>query len=168
MPFSCLSNLCSFIFHLKHRFQNDKSSLPANLWLIEHMHLFIQQNSTNNLLQLIIDSLNSHKINFNIKNENKLSESELLSNAYLILSTGFETTSTALGYCTYRLSIHQDIQEKLYQEIILKKFNYLDIFIREVLRMHPIAIQPIHRQCMENTKIGNYFIEKSFFFFIFR
>jgi cytochrome P450 len=36
------------------------------------------------------------------------------------------------------------------------------MFIKEVLRMHPIAIQAVHRRCMENTKIGNYFIEKGF------
>lgn len=95
-----------------------------------------------------------------------------------MMAAGFETTSTALGYCTYRLAIHEDIQEKLYNEIIkydlsdvnsyetiTNKLSYLDMFVHEVLRMHPIAIQPVHRQCMEDTYINKYFIKKGFFLF---
>lgn len=93
-----------------------------------------------------------------------------------MLAAGFETTSTALGYCTYRLAIHEDIQEKLYQEIIqydssdlnsyetiINKLIYLDMFVHEVLRMHPIAIQPVHRQCMEDTQIDKYYFRKGFY-----
>ncbi|CAF3694472.1 unnamed protein product [Rotaria sp. Silwood1] len=173
MPFSFLANICSILFRLQHIFKYEKSSFPANFWLINHMDQFIQQRfvqtnyqeSTNDLLQLMIDAVQS--------DTNKLSSYELLSNAYLMLAAGFETTSTALGYCTYRLAIHQNIQEKLYQEIVkynssdinsyeilVNKLIYLDMFVHEVLRMHPIAIQPVHRQCMEDTYIDKYYIKK--------
>ncbi|CAF1568027.1 unnamed protein product [Rotaria magnacalcarata] len=60
--------------------------------------------------------------------KNQLSSSELLSNVYLMLAAGFETTSTALGYCTYRLAIHRDIQEKIYREIIKYKPSDLNSY----------------------------------------
>ena len=99
---------------------------------------------------------------------------ELLSNVFIILAAGYETTSTALGYCTYRLAVHQNIQEKLYEElsenwsvddddlydIITSKLTYMDLFVREVLRMHPIAIQVVNRQCTEDTRVAGYNIQK--------
>ena len=92
---------------------------------------------------------------------------------FIILAAGYETTATALGYCTYRLALHEDIQEKLYEEliehcpsdvnsydVIMSKLTYMDMFVREVLRMHPIAIQIVNRQCMEDTHVAGYDIQK--------
>lgn len=92
-----------------------------------------------------------------------------------MLAAGFETTSTALGYCAYRLAVHHDIQEKIYQEVVqnnlsecqpdensTNKFKYLDAFVREVLRMHPIAVQPVHRRCTKDTWVDKYYIQKGF------
>ena len=93
----------------------------------------------------------------------------------MTLIAGYETTSTALGYCTYRLATHQDVQEKLYKElvehwssdtasydVIMSKLTYMDSFVREVLRMHPIATQAVNRQCLEDTHITGYDIRKGF------
>ena len=104
-----------------------------------------------------------------------MSPTELLSNVFIILAAGYETSSTALGYCTYRLAMHQDIQEKLYEElvehwssdkscydVIMSKLPYMDLFVREVLRMHPIAIQIVSRECMEDTHVAGYDIQKGF------
>jgi cytochrome P450 len=92
-----------------------------------------------------------------------------------MLLAGYETSSTALGYCSYRLAIHQDIQDKLYKElnehwssdmnsydVIMSKLTYMDLFVQEVLRMHPVVIHSIHRQCMEDTHVVGYNIEKGF------
>jgi cytochrome P450 len=86
---------------------------------------------------------------------------------------GVETTSTALAYCTYRLAVHLDVQENIYNEIIkhsssdadhydfvMNKLPTMDNFIREVFRMHPIVIQAINRECMEDTRVAGYDIEK--------
>ena len=93
---------------------------------------------------------------------------------FIVLIAGYETTSTALGYCTYRLTLHQEIQQKLYEElienswssdnnsydVIMSKLVYMDLFVKEVLRMHPIALQVVNRQCMENTHVAGYHIQE--------
>ncbi len=76
--------------------------------------------------------------------------------------------------------MHQDIQEKLYEElvehwsfdknnsydVIMSKLTYMDSFVREVLRMHPIAVQIVNRQCMEDTHVAGYDIQKGFFSYL--
>jgi cytochrome P450 len=45
-------------------------------------------------------------------------------------------------------------------ELVMNQLPYLDCFVREVLRFHPIAVQAVHRQCVESTQIGRYRIDK--------
>lgn len=67
---------------------------------------------------------------------------------------GFETTSTSLNYCFYILATHPDELKKLQEEIDdfypngsqtepdidnIGQLNYLDLFIKEALRMYPIS-----------------------------
>ena len=66
---------------------------------------------------------------------------------------GYETTSTALQYCAYVLTRHPEEQQKLYEEINhyyfddsvepnsenIGELQYLEMFIKEVLRFYPIA-----------------------------
>ena len=69
-PHRLLANLCSFLFRLKQNFQRSDSSLPPHLWLMGHMHEFIQQRfidhdqkkSVDDLLQLMIDAIHSDKV----------------------------------------------------------------------------------------------------------
>ncbi len=65
-----LANISSLLFRLKQFFKSKNSSLPAHLWLMGHMHEFIQQRfidinhtkSADDLLQLMIDSVHSDKV----------------------------------------------------------------------------------------------------------
>lgn len=70
--------------------------------------------------------------------------------------------------------MHQDVQEKLREEIdsqlpdsfqcsmydYIEKLPYLDMFIKEVGRMYPVASLAINRLCVQDTTIGKYRIQK--------
>jgi cytochrome P450 len=98
---------------------------------------------------------------------------EVLANILLFMIAGYETTSTTLAYCTYVLARESLVQKKLQAEIDLNQKNeedndydrvhnmvYLDWFIREVLRMFPVAPQGISRECNTTTNICGHTIEK--------
>jgi cytochrome P450 len=99
----------------------------------------------------------------------------------VVLTAGHETTSFTLGSCTYILVRRSEIQDKAYEEIceqlelagpvvdydfLVSKLAYMDIFIREVLRMYPVSIQTINRQFMEDADICGYKITKGKKYFI--
>lgn len=80
-----------------------------------------------------------------------LNDDEIAWNALVFLLAGYETTSTALAYVTYCLSLHPGIQENVFNEIIeniesdhldltyddVSKLHYLEQVIMESLRLYP-------------------------------
>jgi cytochrome P450 family 6 len=54
-----------------------------------------------------------------------LSMNELAAQVFFFFIGGFETSSTTMTFCLYELSLHQDIQERLRDEIdvVLKKHD---------------------------------------------
>jgi len=91
---------------------------------------------------------------------------------------GYETTSTALAYTTYVLATKPEIQDKLVEEIDQNNWNndneedayetavnlsYLDLFVREVLRMYPITVKGLTRECNLTATICGHTIEKGLF-----
>ncbi|KAK2147647.1 hypothetical protein LSH36_543g01059 [Paralvinella palmiformis] len=77
---------------------------------------------------------------------------EIKSQSFLFLTAGYETTSTALSYCTYLLAMYPDVQHKLLEEIdhflpketkttydILRQMSYLHMVLCETLRLYPLA-----------------------------
>ena len=101
-----------------------------------------------------------------------LQYSEVVSNVILFMLAGFETTSNFLAYSTYVLAKHPDIQEKLraeideqwqeYQELDYERVSdmtYMDLFIREVLRMYRVSGQSSTRQCNRATTVCGHQIE---------
>lgn len=87
----------------------------------------------------------------------------------IVVIAGYETTSTALAYATYILATHPKEQRKLQEHIddhfdaqtddimptydIVNEMEYLDMFIRETLRMFPIAPSVITRKSTEDFHI---------------
>lgn len=86
----------------------------------------------------------------------------------LFFSAGYETSSTTMSFALLELTQHQDIQDKLREEIreVLQRHNgkmsydalqemiYCESVIKETLRMYPpLAILP--RTCTKNYKIPN-------------
>lgn len=107
-----------------------------------------------------------------------LHSDEVITNVFLFMVAGYETTSTALAYCTYVLATKSDIQEKLVDEInqnnwddidgedayeIAANLEYLDLFVREVLRMYPLATKPLTRECNLATTVCGHTIEEGMF-----
>ncbi len=84
---------------------------------------------------------------------------------------GYETTSTALAYVSYVLALHPTEQQKLQEHIdthfnpeteqsmpsydTIAQMDYLDMFVRETLRMYPIVPVAISRQNTEDFHIKN-------------
>ncbi|KAG0181527.1 cytochrome P450-dit2 [Apophysomyces sp. BC1034] len=121
------------------------------------------------LLTLMIQSAPDEKSGLN--------DEELKNNMKLFFLGGQSTTSNALAFITYYLATNKDVQEKARKEaneilgdemrdIIptveqLKKMKYIDMIIKEVLRISPPATQIIPRRATEDVDIGGYFIPKN-------
>jgi cytochrome P450 len=95
----------------------------------------------------------------------------------LFMIAGYEIIATSLAYSTYILATQPDVQEKLVEEINEKTWNnneadelydiatnlsYLDMFVREVLRMYPIVSRQMARECNTTTTVCGHIIEKDF------
>ena len=91
----------------------------------------------------------------------------IISTAFILLIAGYDTTATTMSYILYQLTMHQDIQEKLFEDIENAKENdgslsydtiqslpFLDAVIHETLRMHPIAFV-LERPCVKDYKLPN-------------
>ncbi|KAK2147643.1 hypothetical protein LSH36_543g01024, partial [Paralvinella palmiformis] len=103
----------------------------------------------------------------------KLTTQEIKSQSFLFLVAGYETTSTALSYCTYLLSTNPDVQDKLLEEIdhflpqgtkatydILQQMSYLRMVLYETLRLYPLASNGTNRKCSEACTVGGIHIPK--------
>ncbi|CAF1370676.1 unnamed protein product [Adineta ricciae] len=98
------------------------------------------------------------------------------------MAAGYETTSTGLAFATYELARHPEVLEKLRDEInqfplddneqfneetkqypdydVIAQMPYMDMFISEVLRMHPIGNFAIQRSAAQDTVVQGIPIEK--------
>ncbi|CAF2836633.1 unnamed protein product [Rotaria sp. Silwood2] len=133
---------------------------PPQLWIFKQIENVVKQrlasqNKRIDLLQLMLDASTQQEIKNDDNNElmsKNLHYKEVLMNATLVLNAGFETTSLNLAYSTYELAKHPNIQTKLQTEIdeywkdeeeidydIINDMKYLDMFIREVLRIHAVT-----------------------------
>ncbi|XP_037070734.1 cytochrome P450 3A19-like [Pollicipes pollicipes] len=94
-----------------------------------------------------------------------LTEEELLSNAYVFIGAGYETTSTALAFTSHLLARHQAVQSRLYDEIAANVpasgdldyeavlgLPYLEMVIQESLRLYP-PVEKFGRQSNATTEV---------------
>lgn len=51
------------------------------------------------------------------KQKKPLTDEQITANSWIFILAGFETTATALAYTAHVLTVHPDVQEKVYQEI---------------------------------------------------
>lgn len=101
-----------------------------------------------------------------------LTDDEILANTLFLLAVGLETTASALTACVYALAFHQQVQERLFDEVskiaewnekktclkldykALTSCQYLDATISETLRY----AAPLVR--MDRVSSRDYYIEK--------
>ena len=120
----------------------------------------------------MIDELESKQGQRQVVSSKTLSDEDILASAVFLMVVGLETTSTLLTNCSYTLAFHQDIQEKLYEEVKkiaelnddktgyvfdydkLTSCQYLDAVISESLRtLTPVLL-------LDRVAKEDYFIEK--------
>ncbi|CAF4576422.1 unnamed protein product, partial [Rotaria sp. Silwood2] len=154
---------------------------PPQLWIFKQIDNVVKQrlrseNKRIDLLQLMLDSSTQEEIKDDENDEfmsKKLHYKEVLMNAVTFVNAGFETTSLSLARATYRLAKHPNIQAKLQAEIdehwkdeldidydIINDMKYLDMFIREVLRINSSTHRISSRECSQSTIVCGHHIEK--------
>ncbi|CAF1579102.1 unnamed protein product, partial [Didymodactylos carnosus] len=178
-----------FLFHnsVKQKLNQLFPSTTKNLeqspvsWIMERVDEVVEMRSDVakqrvDLLQLMLEAASREHIkdkNGDIDDQyiaKKLTYDEVIVNGFLFMVAGYETTSTALAYCTYVLANHPEEQLKLQHEIdeclsqnedgkdpdydAINQMPYMDMVIKEVLRMHPIAISAVvNRECIQETDV---------------
>lgn len=95
-----------------------------------------------------------------------LTNNEIAAQAFVFYIAGFETSSTLLSFCSYELAKHQDIQQRVRDEIgaVLKRYNghltydamlemrYLEQVLNEALRKYP-PLATIARTAQRNYNV---------------
>ncbi|KFB52028.1 AGAP002196-PA-like protein [Anopheles sinensis] len=85
-----------------------------------------------------------------------------------IILGGNETSALTLSHVVLMLAIHQDVQQRVYEEIVavlgpltnqvendhLSKLVYMEMVMKETMRLFPVG-PLIGRQCTADTKISN-------------
>lgn len=89
-----------------------------------------------------------------------LSDSELRDEILTMFLAGHETSAHALIWILGLIARHQDVQARLYQELLANKQPYLKNVIMESLRLYP-SFPVISRKTAEDVTIGNYKIPKN-------
>ena len=88
-----------------------------------------------------------------INNEGIFTDKEIRDHVVTVLSAGYETSATALAHCILFLALHNNIQDKLLEEITeffptddteinyesLSKLQYMDRVLKESLRLAPVG-----------------------------
>nr|UOU03269.1 cytochrome P450 3045C5-2 [Brachionus rubens] len=173
-------SLLSFVNKFMSKFIDLSSRYPM-FWFLNRVMEIVEKRKLDGVkkkdyLQLLIDSEadyskedKSEVVDYSsVHLEKKLTVDEIKQNLMLFMFAGYETTSNTLGYCFHVLAKYQDEQKRLYDEIrsvfdseadnqintdSVQKIEYLDMFIKEVLRYYTIGNIGVARRCTKRTTI---------------
>ncbi|CAG2116652.1 unnamed protein product, partial [Medioppia subpectinata] len=95
-----------------------------------------------------------------------LTDDEIIAQSWLILTAGFETTATTLGYISYLMALYPSSQERIRAEVAeavdadgeinyetLQRLPYLDACLTETLRLYP-PVARLERVASEDIALG--------------
>lgn len=126
------------------------------------------------MLQLMLDAQagSESRAGDHRKNDLLIEDHHLLSNCFIFLLAGFETTATSLGFIMHLLAMHYDEQQRIFDELSavfpekdqdltydsVQQLKRLDMVIRESLRMYPPIVYFVSRTCKQDvTVMGQFF-----------
>ncbi|KAF4074029.1 hypothetical protein AMELA_G00250020 [Ameiurus melas] len=102
-----------------------------------------------------------------------LTDHEILSQSFIFILGGYETTSTTLTYLLYNLATNPDCMSKLMEEIdttfphdapvtydALMKSEYMEMAINESMRLLPTAPR-LERMCKKTVELNGFTIPKN-------
>jgi len=132
-----------------------KSAIDFFVNLVDHL---LNSRSSNtgkrrtDLMQLMLQTRISDE---DVKNgaSKGLTKLEIVGNSLIMMLAGYETTLNAMIFFAFNIATHQNVQEKLYQELesaleedsgkitfdIVNKMKYLEMCINESLRLYPLV-----------------------------
>lgn len=100
--------------------------------------------------------------------DQKINSQDVREEVDTLIAAGYDTTTAAFGFMLFALGTHQDVQEKVYQEICkvlpssggdealsldkLSKLDYLDRVIMECMRLYP-PIPQVSRKVQEDLHV---------------
>ena len=131
-------------FLIKDRIHASNHVIQVSKAIIAERRRNLKQGLTNrrDLLQLMIEAADNDKI----------TDDEIVSQSFIFLLAGYETTANALSYTFYLLATNPDAQQRLIDEIdekcpkgtqitteLISDLPYLDMVINESLRIYPPA-----------------------------
>ncbi|GMH30274.1 hypothetical protein Nepgr_032117 [Nepenthes gracilis] len=101
----------------------------------------------------------------------KFNEEELVTLTSEIINAGTDTTATAVEWALLHLVLNQDIQRKLYEEIVaivgkegpiteeqVEKMVYLGAIVKETFRRHPPSHFMLSHAAVKDTELAGYTI----------
>uniref|UniRef100_A0A1I7ZZ64 Cytochrome P450 n=1 Tax=Steinernema glaseri TaxID=37863 RepID=A0A1I7ZZ64_9BILA len=102
-----------------------------------------------------------------VKVSRKMTEEEIKGQCTAFLLAGYDTTANSLAYLTYHLATNPRVQERLYDEIMavcpndedvhlesVNKIAYLDMCVKEALRLNPLGATVCSRKCVKTCRVG--------------
>ncbi|KAF7723460.1 hypothetical protein EC973_002014 [Apophysomyces ossiformis] len=111
-----------------------------------------------------------------MKGEGHLSTSEIKSDINIFFIAGHDTTTNSIAAALYSMAVHQDVQEKAREEVLrifgndpvdaipqeeqLNQLNYLNLVIKESLRLYGPVTEILPRVAKVDTELDGVLIPK--------
>ncbi|KAL4387951.1 hypothetical protein GQ457_09G001450 [Hibiscus cannabinus] len=150
-----------------------KRQLECLVPLIKNRRAFVEKGENPN--QEMVSPMGAAYIDslFGLEPETRgpLGDEEYVTLCSEVISAGTDTSATTVEWAMLHLVMNQEIQEKLYQEIVgvvgkigdireedVEKMPYLDAVIKETFRRHPPGHFLLSHAAIKDTELGGYTI----------